>query len=94
LFSGQCVNIQDAGQAHLSVAGGWIIDRQKGDGGHAGISEIRVSDNQQSIKTLRGYNYQPTSDTVAQVSGQVCGSGGEGAGAIFDRVYRVFLVRP
>jgi hypothetical protein len=93
VFLGSCVQIQDDPQSRFPLPEGWRIDKDRGDAGHPGISEIAVKDNSQSKSSLRGYNYQATSDVLVQISGRICGSGGMGAGAIFDRFYRVFLVR-
>jgi hypothetical protein len=92
-INSQCVKIGDDPASNYSVTAGWRIDRSKGDPGHGGISEIKVSDNQQSISTLREQNYFAKDDENAKVEGTICSAGGWGAGAIFDRVYRVFLIQ-
>src|SRR5207248_2525846 len=53
----QCLKIGDDPASNYRVAYGWKIDRSKGDPGHEGISEIKQSDNQQSINSLASYNY-------------------------------------
>ena len=93
-FSGNCSNVQDSGSANHVIAAGWTIDRSRGDGGHACVSEIDVGDNQQSMNTLREHNYYAADDVTVQVEGRICGASAQGAGAIFRRTYRVYTVQP
>jgi hypothetical protein len=86
---GQCKTIDYP----YRLSGGWTIDRTKGDPDHPGISQIRDDSNQQAKDTLRGDNYQPESDDSLRVTGTICGSKGWGAGAIFNRTYRVFMLQ-
>lgn len=68
------------------------IDSNQGDVNHPGISEIEVRGNRQANKTLRDYNYQKTSSSAIAVQGIVCAAPRWGDGAIFERVYRVYLI--
>ena len=92
-ISSQCSNVSSALSAIYTVPSGWKLDRSKGDAAHAGISQIAVNDNQQSAGSLTAYNYFARDDLHLQVEGQVCSAGGWGAGAIFQRTYRAFLIQ-
>jgi hypothetical protein len=70
---------------------GWVVDRRKGDPGHAGCSELEDKCNQQARDTLREYFYGAINDTSVSVSGSVKGAAWFGPGAIFKRKYRAFF---
>jgi len=91
-IDGECKDLSKEGQAHLSIGSGWKINRSMGDAGHPGIQQLWVSDNKQATSSLRSYNYQPTDDEHAQISGTICGASFGGSGAIFHRGYRVFEI--
>ena len=80
-------------QHTIDVGGGWRIDRTQGDAGHAGISLIRIGDNKQGRASLRADNYWATSDTQVRVKGEITGDSSWGPGAIYDRTYRIFLIK-
>jgi hypothetical protein len=87
-------SVDGSGAWNFQITGGWTIDRSKGDTGHGGIVEVSDASNRQAKETLRGYNYQPSSDTVVQITGTTCGAHNAGDGAIFRRTYRVYKMRP
>lgn len=91
--SGECKKIEDQAQGTIHISPGWNIDGALGDPGHPGVHEQAVSDNNQSRSSLRGYNYQEISNSSVAISGTICGACCDGAGAIFDRTYRVFEVK-
>jgi hypothetical protein len=70
---------------------GWVVDRRKGDPGHAGCSELEDKSNQQARDTLREYLYGAINDSSVSVSGSVKGAAAYGDGAIFRRKYRAYF---
>jgi hypothetical protein len=89
LVSGSCTNID----ATHTVESGWVVDTrpERGpDAGHQGIREIRNDSNDRANASLEKYNYQRITDASVHVSGRICGAGGFGSKARFDRTYRVF----
>lgn len=80
----------------FNVPSGWYVDRRttganhpKGDSGHVGISATDIGSNAQGSPI--NYDYQAVSDTQVVVSGHIQGGGIFGAGAIFNKKYRVYL---
>jgi len=69
----------------------WVVDRRKGDPGHAGCSQVEEQSNKQARDTLRDYFYGVVNDTSVSVSGSIKGAAGYGPGAIFNRKYRAYF---
>jgi hypothetical protein len=91
-FSGGCVPVDASRSIDTGTTGNIRIDRSRGDPGHPGISETTVKDNNQSKKSLRGYNYYASSSKDMAIKGTICGASALGPGAIFDRVYTVYTI--
>src|SRR5712691_152550 len=89
-FNGECKNIGDDALSLFTIGSPWKIDRAQGDPNHDGVHEESNADNHQADATLRGYNYQALNDQQVKVVGTICGAGGWGPGAIFDRGYAVY----
>jgi hypothetical protein len=75
-------------QVSIPAPGSWVVDRQKGDPGHPGVSELEDHCNNQARDTLRDYFYGVLNDITVSVSGSVKGAALYGPGAIFKRKYR------
>ena len=59
------------------------------------MSQVSDESNRQGDSSLRSYNYQTNAGAHSvQVSGSICGAGGDGPGAIFDRSYLVYETAP
>ena len=72
----------------VAVPAGWVVDRRKGDPGHAGCSQVEDQSNKQARDTLKDYFYGVVNDTTVSVSGSIKGAALYGPGAIFKRKYR------
>lgn len=89
-FSGDTNNFQETFEAPAP----WVVDMEKGDPGHPGVSELQDESNTQARDTLRNYNYTALNDASIGVSGRIKGAALYGPGAIFKRHYRAFLRSP
>lgn len=87
VFSGDRKSFERA----VAAPAGWVVDRRKGDPGHAGCSMIDDQCNNQARDTLRDYFYGALNDTTVSVSGSVKGAAAWGPGARFNRLYRAYF---
>jgi hypothetical protein len=87
-FAPRCADID----GNLTALSGWVVDRNQGDPGHPGVSELANKSNPQANASLQAYMYEAISDTAVHVGGRICGAAWGGPGAVFERTYRVFLV--
>jgi hypothetical protein len=87
LFSGD----RESFERVVMAPAGWVVDRRKGDPGHAGCSEVKDQSNKQANNTLRDYLYGVVNDTSVSVSGSIKGASWYGPGAIFKRKYRAYF---
>ncbi len=83
-FSGQRKSFEQV----VTAPAGRVVDRRKGDPGHAGCSAIQDQSNRQARDTLKEHFYGAVNDTTVSVSGTVKGASGWGPGAVFKRLYR------
>lgn len=90
-ISGSKEKIEADPSATYTAPAGWVIDRTKGDSGHAGLTEVANLSNAVAEESLDAYNYRTVSDASALVSGTIQGRGLWRGGAIFERHYDVHL---
>ncbi|MBM7800543.1 PKD repeat protein [Microlunatus panaciterrae] len=86
---GHCVTILNEHR----LQPGWQIDRDKGDPGHAGVTQISLEMNRQAERSLMAYDYQPDGDNAVKVTGWICSNGLWGSEAIFNARYRVWTIK-
>ena len=90
-FSGDTKKIESDPSSIYHLPAGWVVDRDQGDPGHEGVSEIANDSNHQANTSLEAYNYRALDDATIQVSGSVTGDSGWGPGAQFSRTYKVYM---